>query len=232
MFLRSLQAVASEGPRLDDERRRALDLALRYFRESAPKHTADEEESLFPRLRSVGDPELKTALEKVEALERDHREADALHRQVDELGKLWLERGRTLGGGFREIQRCGDEARGNLSAAYSGGRSGSVSGCGASFVSRAEGRDSGRDGRAKKREVNESLKVSRPCLRHLYSCVAPTGLVDFSLYDPDLTVWAYECRRSAATLVAEGKKTARFLDSWPRDPTAGSRKATAASRSK
>jgi hemerythrin-like domain-containing protein len=90
MFLRSLQSVASGGPRLDDERRRALDLALRYFRESAPKHTADEEDSLFPRLRSVGDEELKTALEKVEALERDHREADSLHKQVDELGTLWL----------------------------------------------------------------------------------------------------------------------------------------------
>jgi hemerythrin-like domain-containing protein len=90
MFLRSLQAVAAGGPRLDDEHHRALDLALRYFRESAPKHTADEEESLFPRLRSVGDEELKNALEKVEALERDHREADALHRQVDELGARWL----------------------------------------------------------------------------------------------------------------------------------------------
>ena len=55
-------------------------------------------------------------------------------------------------------------------------------------------------------------------MRHLYSCAAPTGLVDFPLHDPDLTVWAYEYRRSAATLVAEGKKTARFLDSWPRDP--------------
>ena len=90
MFLRSLQAVASGGPQLDDERRRALDLALRYFREAAPKHTADEEESLFPRLRSVGDEELKTVLEKVEALERDHREADTLHRRVDELGSAWL----------------------------------------------------------------------------------------------------------------------------------------------
>jgi hemerythrin-like domain-containing protein len=90
MFLRSLQAVAAGGPRLDDEHHRALDLALRYFRESAPKHAADEEESLFPRLRSVGDEELKNALEKVEALERDHREADALHRQVDELGTRWL----------------------------------------------------------------------------------------------------------------------------------------------
>ena len=76
---------------MDDERRRALDLALRYFREAAPKHTADEEESLFPRLRSVGDEELKTALQKVQALERDHREADALHRRVDELGSAWLE---------------------------------------------------------------------------------------------------------------------------------------------
>ncbi len=90
MFLRSLQAVASGGPRLDDEHRRVLDLALRYFRESAPKHTADEEESLFPRLRSVGDEELKTVLAKVEALERDHREADTLHRRVDELGSAWL----------------------------------------------------------------------------------------------------------------------------------------------
>jgi hemerythrin-like domain-containing protein len=90
MFLRSLQAVAGGGPRLDEERRRALDSALRYFRESAPKHTADEEESLFPRLRSAGDEELKTALEKVEALERDHREADVLHRQVYELGTAWL----------------------------------------------------------------------------------------------------------------------------------------------
>jgi hemerythrin-like domain-containing protein len=91
MFLRSLQAFADGGLRLDDERRRALDLALRYFRESAPKHTADEEESLFPRLRSVDDEGLKTALEKVEALERDHREADALHRRVDELGTHWIE---------------------------------------------------------------------------------------------------------------------------------------------
>ena len=109
MFLRSLQAVAGGGPRLDDERRRALDLALRYFGESAPKHTADEEESLFPRLWSVGDEELKTALEKVKALERDHREADALHRQVDELGNALAGGGRIIGSGFSAIQRCGDE---------------------------------------------------------------------------------------------------------------------------
>jgi len=93
MFLRSLQTVAGGGAKLDEERRRALDLALRYFRESAPKHTADEEESLFPRLESVDDPEVIAALVKVEELERDHREAEGLHRRVDELGMRWLETG-------------------------------------------------------------------------------------------------------------------------------------------
>jgi hemerythrin-like domain-containing protein len=104
MFLRSLQAVAGGGPRLDDERRKALDLALRYFRESGPKHTADEEESLFPRLRSVGDEELRTALEKVEALARDHREADALHRRVDELGSAWLAAEKSSAGDFAQFR--------------------------------------------------------------------------------------------------------------------------------
>jgi hemerythrin-like domain-containing protein len=93
MFLSSLQIVAGGGARLDDERRRALDLALRYFRESAPKHTADEEESLFPRLVSVDDPQLKVALAKVGGLERDHREAERLHGRVDELGAQWLAHG-------------------------------------------------------------------------------------------------------------------------------------------
>ncbi len=91
MFLRSLQTVANGEAKLDDERRRALDLALRYFRESAPKHTADEEESLFPRLQELADEEVKAALANVEELERDHREADALHRRVEELGSAWLE---------------------------------------------------------------------------------------------------------------------------------------------
>lgn len=51
MFLGSLQHVAEVIDRpLTDDARAALESALRYFRESAPKHTADEEESLFPRL--------------------------------------------------------------------------------------------------------------------------------------------------------------------------------------
>ena len=33
----------------------SLESALRYFREAAPKHTADEAQSVFPRLCESGD---------------------------------------------------------------------------------------------------------------------------------------------------------------------------------
>src|SRR5579864_2122594 len=63
MFLGSLQRVADAIDRpLTEEARSALESALRYFRESAPKHTADEEESLFPRLRQIQDSEIENAL--------------------------------------------------------------------------------------------------------------------------------------------------------------------------
>ena len=52
MFLTALRAVGDcDGRQLAEDERRALDAALRYFCEAAPKHNADEEESLFPRLR-------------------------------------------------------------------------------------------------------------------------------------------------------------------------------------
>lgn len=79
------------GP-LDAEAVSALRTALDYFREAAPKHTQDEEDSLFPRMRSAqGDSEI---LHQVEALETDHRLADAGHAEVDRLGRLWLQESR------------------------------------------------------------------------------------------------------------------------------------------
>lgn len=106
MFLRSLQVVADGPANLDEERRRALDLALRYFRESAPKHTADEEESLFPRLREINNEQVTRAMARVEELERDHREADALHQKVDELGTLWLDSGEMSAGDMRTFREA------------------------------------------------------------------------------------------------------------------------------
>jgi len=94
MFLGSLEAVAKviHGP-WSDETARALTAALRYFREAAPKHTADEEESLFPRLRQVQDPEVQSALDQLDRLEKDHRWADPLHAEVERLGLQYLSTG-------------------------------------------------------------------------------------------------------------------------------------------
>jgi hemerythrin-like domain-containing protein len=51
-FLNALLTVATsaKGGPLTSEQQTALAASLRYFLEAAPKHTADEEESLFPRL--------------------------------------------------------------------------------------------------------------------------------------------------------------------------------------
>ncbi len=89
-----VQAEAqAHGGSLTGEQRTALETALRYFREAAPKHTADEEESLFPRLRALGLPELHAVLERVEALQRDHEAAQKNHAEVDRLGQAWLAAG-------------------------------------------------------------------------------------------------------------------------------------------
>jgi iron-sulfur cluster repair protein YtfE (RIC family) len=94
MFLRSLEGVALVIDRLlTEEARTALESALRYFREGAPKHTADEEESLFPRLRQMLHPDVESAIEKLKPLEDDHCMAQALHAQVEELGQQCLSPG-------------------------------------------------------------------------------------------------------------------------------------------
>src|SRR6478752_4203174 len=71
MFLNVLVRVAEtvHGEELTQEQRSALETALRYFREAAPKHTADEEESLFPRLRQIENDEVRALLARIESLE-------------------------------------------------------------------------------------------------------------------------------------------------------------------
>lgn len=91
-FLRALILVAEQacGGELNSQQREALQTALRYFREAAPKHTADEEESLFPRMRELGDAATREALEKIQALESDHKVAKVSHDAVEQLGQRWL----------------------------------------------------------------------------------------------------------------------------------------------
>jgi len=88
-----LAAKANVREPLGGEERIALDTALRYFREAAPKHTRDEEDSLFPRLRSLNSPEVQSALSKMEKLEREHLQMERIHAGVDRLGQEWLAAG-------------------------------------------------------------------------------------------------------------------------------------------
>src|SRR4051812_47734284 len=94
-FLAVLVQVAAQakGLALTAEQRVALETALRYFRDAAPKHTADEESTLFPRLRQCDRPELQAAFARIESLEEDHVRADRGHAEVDRLGQAWLAEG-------------------------------------------------------------------------------------------------------------------------------------------
>lgn len=91
-FLHALLTVTAEaqGGSLDAEHRQALDASLKYFLHAAPKHTADEEEDLFPMLRELDRPDLSRILEHVDRLEHDHRTAVEWHREVEEIGERWL----------------------------------------------------------------------------------------------------------------------------------------------
>lgn len=78
---------------LTEETRVALESALRYFREAPPKHTADEEQSLFPRLRQMHSPDVEAAIERLVLLEHDHLLAGSLRAEVENLGQRYLEAG-------------------------------------------------------------------------------------------------------------------------------------------
>ena len=91
-FLRTLWKIIDEkgGRSLGGEYRRSLEAALKYFSEAAPKHTADEEEDLFPALRGAGRAHVEQILSRIDGLENDHNRADKWHRECDEIGKRWL----------------------------------------------------------------------------------------------------------------------------------------------
>jgi len=93
MFLGVLNRVAAEGKgrNLNAEQRSAFENALKYFRDAAPKHTDDEEQSLFPRLRSSQHSLAMTTLDSLAALEADHTAAARDHGLVDSLGRKWVD---------------------------------------------------------------------------------------------------------------------------------------------
>lgn len=90
-FLNVLCVVVdrAEGRSLSTEESEAVHAALQYFRTGGQRHTADEEESLFPRLRELH----AGSLAEIDRLECDHREANDLHISIEQLYTLWTASG-------------------------------------------------------------------------------------------------------------------------------------------
>lgn len=91
-FLGILCIVAerAQGRVLTEEEIAAVQSAVNYFHVGGQRHTADEEESLFPRLMATG------GFEELDRLEQDHVEAGQLHHEVEAFYQTWIADG-TLG---------------------------------------------------------------------------------------------------------------------------------------
>ena len=101
----------SRGALLTEDQRNGLEAALRYFREAAPKHTRDEEESLFPRMLAQADESVATALSSLDQLQDDHTIAEASHLEVEALGQRWLSEGLLSSDSIRQLTELLDGLR-------------------------------------------------------------------------------------------------------------------------
>jgi hemerythrin-like domain-containing protein len=91
-FLHILCLIAERAQKktLTGEEAEAVQAALQYFRLGGQRHTADEEESLFPRLRAVSTTDHFT---EIGELEDEHRHANDLHEAMDILYSAWIAAG-------------------------------------------------------------------------------------------------------------------------------------------
>jgi hemerythrin-like domain-containing protein len=91
-FLNILCIVAerAHGRALSEDETAAVQAALQYFRVGGKRHNADEEESLFPRLRRQPND---GQFDSIQGLEEEHRSADELHRSVETLYTKWISAG-------------------------------------------------------------------------------------------------------------------------------------------
>ena len=101
----------AKGRALNDEEMGAIQAALNYFRTGGQRHNADEEQSLFPRMRAA---DAAAQLEEIGGLEHDHREADEMHRRAEELYSAWISGG---GLGAEQQDELGTAVR-NLKQLY------------------------------------------------------------------------------------------------------------------
>ncbi len=104
-FLNILCVVVerARGRSLSQEEIGAVEASIHYFRVGGKRHNADEEESLFPRLRQEG---AAIALENLESLEHDHRTADGLHATAESLYEKWIAAGSLSEEDYARLSSC------------------------------------------------------------------------------------------------------------------------------
>ena len=96
------------GRGLTGEEAAAVRAALDYFRSGGVRHTADEEESLFPRLRAKTNGQ---SMAKLEALEADHETAGELHEAVEKIYFEWMTGGALGAERERELRGATDRLK-------------------------------------------------------------------------------------------------------------------------
>ncbi len=89
----------AQGRSLTGEESDAVRAALQYFRTGGQRHTADEEESLFPRMRESD----SASLAEIDRLEGDHREANILHTSIERLYEHWAHSGELKSGDTQQL---------------------------------------------------------------------------------------------------------------------------------
>jgi len=80
----------AQNRELTSEEVSAVQSALQYFEVGGQRHTSDEEESLFPRLRGSSN----AAIDAIAGLQSDHRRANQLHDSIQEFYLAWISSGK------------------------------------------------------------------------------------------------------------------------------------------
>ena len=82
---KAIQLLRASDAELDPSVFQAIEGAKAHFAGPGVLHTADEEESLFPRIRRVAGPSDIDVLAALEELEAQHRTAEQAHARFDAL---------------------------------------------------------------------------------------------------------------------------------------------------
>jgi hemerythrin-like domain-containing protein len=96
-------ADRAAGRELTGEEMAAVRSAMDCLRVDGTRHTADEEESLFPRLRAET---ISGDSEELNVLEDNRRQADPLHAMVETLYSTWMSAGALRPENQLRLQSC------------------------------------------------------------------------------------------------------------------------------